>query len=190
MRTLIPTLCILCILSTSALFAQTAEPKIPDSFYPSGTVNDILENEGCVELRIYPAIHIDGETLSTMIIGVDKDGNDIYANTPKFKYQLFEGIANNRAVIDPLNSTNARVACSAYSAARTYFVVDIKKEEVPACGSGCTGYIISVTTTDGQNNFEIIPGKISNNAGEPVGPAVEGDPCPTFCGGGYLCSPN
>ncbi|NNC82610.1 MAG: hypothetical protein HKN79_03460 [Flavobacteriales bacterium] len=172
-------------------YAQEA-PAIPASFYDKELIADILGNENCTGLRVYPTLDLKKAQLSLMIIGVDESGAELYNWTnPKLKYQLYEGITDGKADIEPLSANNARKLCQAYSTAHVAFNSVIAKDKISDCSGDCTGYSIRLTTKGTNFNFEIVPAKIVNNAVEIIGTPVAGDPCPTFCGdsGNYLCTP-
>jgi hypothetical protein len=69
-------------------------------YYTPGVYEDLLAQVGCVGIRIYNAIDVDGQ-LTNVLVGVDKDGNDI---TTRKVYYLGQKHPHLCSQTNPLNS--------------------------------------------------------------------------------------
>jgi hypothetical protein len=69
-------------------------------YYSSDVYNDLLAQDGCVGIRVYNALDLEGN-MTNVIVGVDAHGNDLYAGKVyDYGYRTSPGpIAPN-----PLNS--------------------------------------------------------------------------------------
>lgn len=169
-------------------------PTTQEAFFPQETLTNILEQNGCVAIRIYNAKYPEESAESPMAIGIKEDGSEIYNGlASKSKYQYFEGLDENKAVIDPLNRNRALDACSnlaenlrfnaSFSAAEINSMLDVE---------GTTGLRIVETTSGDNKTFaassaRIVGGKIEQMANAVSVTSTE--PCPTLCGdlANYLC---
>ncbi|MDA0973073.1 MAG: hypothetical protein O2867_04985 [Bacteroidetes bacterium] len=169
-----------------APFSSTAQvaPELPASFYRSSIINTILNNEGCFGIRVYPALNAKANTLTTMIIGIDKDGKELASDfASKYTYQMFKGVLNGKAAYDPLNSTNARWTCSGYSLGNyPKFVAEFQKSALMDMINGNDGIRLVNTYSESRNNFKASGAKLGGNDFDPSTAAAEGEPCPAMCG--------
>jgi hypothetical protein len=174
-------------------FSQQA-PSIPASFFDVSVVQNILDNDGCTAIRVYPVSDVRNNVLTTMIIGIDKDGRELSSEiTPKYKYQMFKGILRGKASYDPLNSNNARSACAGYSQGNyPKFVAVFQKSTIEGMLNGNDGIGITNIYSSEENNFEATGAKLNQSDYTPAGAAVAGEPCPHMCGNpaNYVCPVN
>ncbi len=185
----------LVIILASALtsFSQQA-PPIPASFFEASLVQDALNNEGCTAIRVYPVSDARSSKLTMMLIGIDKDGKELSSEiSPKYKYQMFKGIVKGRGTYDPLNSSNARIACAGYSQGNhPKFVAVFQKAAVEGLLNGNGGLRISQTYSNELSNFEASGATIRQNDFPPATAPLAGEPCPHMCGdpANYVCPVN
>ena len=69
-------------------------------YYTADVYEDLLAQTGCVGIRIYNAINEDGK-LTNVMVGVDKDGNDLYTGKV---YDSGGLTPPNYPLLNPLNS--------------------------------------------------------------------------------------
>ena len=180
----------LLLLASPDTFAQV---NIPASFYPAGEIQAILAQPGCTGIRVYPVIDDQREAaVSTMLIGIDETGREIYNDTlATGRYRLFSGVNEGAPASRTLSRSEAQAACSAFNAGNSAFVSDLNAGLLAGClAEGSEGLMLSHSSAGG-NNFQA-NGFQSENGLQGFGRTSPGDPCPTNCGARdqYLCSPN
>lgn len=193
MKTTLTSLAFFVLFSVISISSQGQEaPTISPSYFAKSLVSDILKQKDCTGIRVYPAKDVKTNKLTMMIIGIKADGSEIYNGLwSKTKYQLFEGVTNGQVSCEPLNSKNAKIACSGYSGNNPKFSADFKASDIDKFWgeNGCTGMKLSTLFANSLNNFSAVASKLDGNSFPDLGSPVAGDPCPTFCGNmsNYLC---
>ena len=178
---------LLSIVVSFAAFSQAPQP----SYFTKVVITAILNQPGCAGIRVYPVLDSTNRTNTTMVIGIDANGKEIYdSSSQSTEYQMFVS-AENDAVVDlALNKSQAKYACGNYKATSA-FVADFTKSIVNGfLGDNSSGLFVSYTSKGG-NNFNV-HSYTTEGGLRSFGKASAGAPCPKTCGDGidYLCAPN
>lgn len=57
---------------------QENNPSLPKSYFVGlDKLNELLEQEGCIGLRIYPGLDYDSNQSNLVLVGVDESGEDM-----------------------------------------------------------------------------------------------------------------
>lgn len=177
---------LLSVVVSIAAFSQTPQP----SYFTKAIVSAILNQPNCVGIRIYPVVDSTNRTNTTMVIGIDANGKEIYdPSSQSTEYQMFVSAENDAVVDVALNKSQAKYACGNYTAT-TAFVSDFTKAVLNSfLGDNSSGIFVTYTSKDG-NNFNL-HSYTTEGGLRSFGKASAGAPCPKTCGDGidYLCSP-
>jgi hypothetical protein len=180
---------LLLLLSVLVSFVASAQTPQP-SYFTKAVITSILNQPGCVGIRVYPAIDSTSRANTTMVIGIDAKGKELYnSSSQNSEYQLFVSAENDAVVDEALNKSQAQYACGNYKAT-TAFVSDFTKAILQDfLADNSSGLFVSYTSKGGSNfnvhSYTTVGGLKS------FGKAAAGAPCPRTCGDGidYLCPP-
>ncbi len=169
-----------------------ADSFFPLTYFDKATVAQILKNDKCAGIRVYPVIDGNGD-ISTMIIGIDASGGEMHQNVAHSgTYRMFSGVTGVKPSNVGLNKSQALIKCKNYTSARTGFVSDINRSLIEGLLATAKAEGIMLTyVAQESGNFEAQAYKAMNGHLEGLGNGKPGLPCPTACGtsSNYLCFP-
>lgn len=177
---------LLSVVVSIAAFSQTPQP----SYFTKAVITAILNQPGCAGVRVYPVIDSTSRKNTTMVIGIDSKGKEMYnPSSQSTEYQMFVNAENNTVNDKALNKGEAQYACSNYTGSSA-FVSDFTKSVLMGfLGDNSSGIFMSYTSKGGSN-FNV-HSYTTDGGLRSFGKAAAGAPCPKTCGDdiNYLCAP-